>query len=182
MSTNESTKEEESPYLYRLPNNDFATYLVGGWKRNLEWRDFGGNFGHRRTFNTFVSIVDNGQDEDGTKYLKWSFGKSFQVEHLRFGYIMKFSPNTRGQHTKMEWRYSDTTCHGKFIPETGIASFQYFTAKATVVVTYRVCDADTIALCIVEVDSKNYPTVQYGNMYRIDQSLYDDLLPEGQTN
>jgi hypothetical protein len=29
-----------------------------------------------------------------------------------------------------------------------------------------------MAVCIIEVDEKQVPTLQYGNMYRIDPSLY----------
>ena len=35
-------------------------------------------------------------------------------------------------------------------------------------ITYRVMDPDTMAVCIVEVDEKHTPTIQYGNMCRLD--------------
>lgn len=38
---------------------DFAEYLVGTWKRNLEWRNFGGAFEHMRSSNTIVVVRDS---------------------------------------------------------------------------------------------------------------------------
>jgi hypothetical protein len=77
--------------LFQLPDNDISRYLVGLWKRNLEWRDFGGNFSHLRTTNTVVSIESHAvsSSESGVKYLKWSFGKSFHKSDLEFGFLMK---------------------------------------------------------------------------------------------
>ncbi|CAM9131215.1 unnamed protein product, partial [Laminaria digitata] len=34
---------------YSPPDDDIALYLVGVWKRNLEWREFGPGFQHLRT-------------------------------------------------------------------------------------------------------------------------------------
>ena len=39
---------------YSVPNNDFYKYLLGPWKRTLEWREFGGGFAHLRTSNVAV--------------------------------------------------------------------------------------------------------------------------------
>lgn len=39
-----------SPQLrYRVPGDDISGYLLGAWKRNLEWREFGPGFQHVRT-------------------------------------------------------------------------------------------------------------------------------------
>lgn len=35
---------------------DFAEFLRGVWKRNLEWRHFGGTYDHVRTSNTIVAV------------------------------------------------------------------------------------------------------------------------------
>ena len=39
-------------------------------------------------------------------------------------------------------------------------------------ITYRVLDADTMAVTIVEVDDEQAPSIQYGHMLRIDEALY----------
>lgn len=36
--------------------DDFQTFLVGVWKRNLEWREFGGSFGFLRSSNTIIKV------------------------------------------------------------------------------------------------------------------------------
>ena len=36
--------------------HDFAEYLRGVWKRNLEWRHFGGSYEHVRTSSTVVAV------------------------------------------------------------------------------------------------------------------------------
>ena len=41
---------------YAIPDNDWARYLVGCWKRNLEYREFGGSFSHIRTTNAVIVI------------------------------------------------------------------------------------------------------------------------------
>lgn len=45
-------------------------------------------------------------------------------------------------------------------------------SNSTVSVTFRVMDADTLAVCIVEVDAKHTPTIQYGNMMRLHEPSY----------
>jgi hypothetical protein len=44
--------------------------------------------------------------------------------------------------------------------------------NSTVTVTFRVMDADTLAVCIVEVDAKHTPSIQYGNMMRLHEPSY----------
>ncbi len=73
---------------------DFAKFLQGTWKRNLEWREFGGTFQHLKTSNTIVVIEEihkMDQSLENCKYLKFSFGKQLQKQELKFGYEMKFS-------------------------------------------------------------------------------------------
>ncbi|KAL6055471.1 SKICH domain-containing protein [Balamuthia mandrillaris] len=82
---------EEPNAFYSVPDHDFYHFLLGAWKRNLEWREFGGTFPHVRTSNTVVLIEEFHRldSEPSTRYLKWSFGKSLHKNDLRFGYIMK---------------------------------------------------------------------------------------------
>eukprot|EP01111_Echinosteliopsis_oligospora_P012926 TRINITY_DN450_c0_g1_i1.p1 TRINITY_DN450_c0_g1~~TRINITY_DN450_c0_g1_i1.p1 ORF type:complete len:224 (-),score=62.36 TRINITY_DN450_c0_g1_i1:8-679(-) len=161
------------PAKFKIPDNDFFTYLLGSWKRNLEWRELGGAFQHLRTSNTIVLIEEYQKIEgDGTRHLKWSFGKTISKSELHFGYIMKFVNFPKNQETYLEWVYTGTVCHGKFMPASNVAILNFFQAHSTVLVVYRVVDADTMAVCIIEIDEKQSPTLQYGNMYRIDPSLY----------
>jgi len=41
-----------------LPGSDIDLnkYLVGAWKRNLEWREFGHDFAHVRESNSIVVV------------------------------------------------------------------------------------------------------------------------------
>ena len=104
--------------------------------------------------------------------------------------------NSKSSETVMEWQYSGVVCTGRFMPATGVAILNFITKGACVTVTYRLIDADggtpfdfpsaidflfsyfffppipAMAVCIVEVDDQNAPTIQYGTMYRIDPSLY----------
>jgi len=159
---------------FHIPDNDFFTYLTGTWKRNLEWREFGGQYQHIRESNTVVSIEEYHKvdAEPGARHLKWSFGKTLSKSELYFGYIMKFVQVPRNPETYLEWTYSGTVCHGKFIPSSQVAVLNFFQPQSSILVTYRVVDSDTMAVCIVEVDEKQPPTLQYGNMYRIDPTLY----------
>ena len=70
---------------------DPCDYLLGAWKRNLEWRHFGGAYPHLRTTNTVVVVDEyfSSVKEEGVRYLKWCFGKSLEKSELRFGYVMK---------------------------------------------------------------------------------------------
>ena len=39
-------------------------------------------------------------------------------------------------------------------------------------VVYRVVHEDVMGVVITEVDGENDPTLQYGNMYRLDEEMY----------
>ena len=87
------------------PVTDLYAYLQGCWCRNLEWREFGGGFRHLHSSNTLVVIEAVGEGEgepqpEGTRLLRWSFGKSLAREDLHEAYVMKLS-STDGE-TSME--------------------------------------------------------------------------------
>jgi hypothetical protein len=186
---------------------DIYKYLIGTWKRCLEFRQFGGLFQHLSTSNTVVQIdeVNRIQQQDvdtNIRYMKWSFGKS--KSDLRFGYEMRVkpqqqlflssssssldpnsssygsifssplqlmnNPNAADQvqkQTLFEWQISGTTCQGYFYHESKVAVFNFILRNSIVTVTYRVMDENTMAVCIAEIDDKQQPTIQYGNMYRL---------------
>eukprot|EP01113_Clastostelium_recurvatum_P007962 TRINITY_DN1372_c0_g1_i2.p1 TRINITY_DN1372_c0_g1~~TRINITY_DN1372_c0_g1_i2.p1 ORF type:complete len:161 (-),score=29.40 TRINITY_DN1372_c0_g1_i2:372-854(-) len=131
---------------FRVPDNDFYTFLTGTWKRNLEWREFGGQYQHLRSSNTVVSIEEYHKvdAEAGARHLKWSFGKTLSKNELHFGYVMKFVQVPRNPETYLEWTYTGTVCHGKFLPATQVAVLNFFQSHSTVLVTYRVIDPDSM--------------------------------------
>jgi hypothetical protein len=88
-------------------------FLVGTWKRNLRWKQFGANYQNVRSTNTIVVVEEykrgeresdggnsngravpnshtgGGQESGNTRYLRWKFGKDLSEEEMRFGYSMK---------------------------------------------------------------------------------------------
>lgn len=64
---------------YELPNGDFAGYLKGFWKRNLEWRHFGGSFKHVRATNNVVFIEEDleAARQPDTQCVCWAIGGVF---------------------------------------------------------------------------------------------------------
>jgi hypothetical protein len=201
--------------------SDPCDFLLGAWKRNLEWRSFSGAFPVVRTTNTVV-VVDEYHSsvaEPGVRYLKWCFGKTLDKHELRFGYVMKvrrshyqhyqhrIPQHCTEQHstaslrlcssltasdslclclqfrrdpksvdpadeTVVEWQYNGHACSGVYQPATAAAVFNFHLKSSTVVITYRLLSAHTMAVCIVELDEQHTPTVQLGNMLRIDPALY----------
>lgn len=83
----------------------------------------------------------------------------------------KFIPDEQG--TLMEWSFEGVTCHGIYQPQTKVAIFNFCLQESIVTITYRILDENTMAVCIVDVDSEHTPTIQYGNMCRIDPSKYE---------
>jgi hypothetical protein len=169
----------ESPNRYQLPDNDLYRFLIGAWKRNLEWREYGGSFPYVRTSSTVVLIEEYQRIDNtpGVRHLKWSFGRSLEKADLQFGYIMKFDPKAKNNDVALEWQYTGDLCHGQYIDKSSVVILNFFIRSSTILATYRIIDADTIAVCITEIDEKQKPTIQYGNMYRLDASLYTNSSP-----
>mmetsp|Transcript_3312 Transcript_3312/g.4807 ORF Transcript_3312/g.4807 Transcript_3312/m.4807 type:complete len:173 (+) Transcript_3312:26-544(+) len=164
---------------------DPCEYLTGAWKRNLEWRQFGGNFKRLRGTNAIVVIEEyiSSVKEDGTRYLKWSFGRGLKPSDLRFGYVMKFNTgdaeSKKSESTAIEWQYCGHRCSGVFQQNTKVFVLNFHLKTSTVVITYRILDKNKMAVCIVEVDGRHTPTVQMGNMYRLDTNMYTDAAHSG---
>ncbi|KAF1780097.1 HAD-like domain [Phytophthora cactorum] len=149
---------------YDVPNGDFCAYLKGLWKRNLEWRRFGASFKHLRSTNNIVFIEEDldAARQPNTQFLRWSFGRTLKQQDLASAYTVQFIPDEQG--TFMEWSFEGVTCHGVFKPEANVAILNFCLQESMVTITYRVLDANTMAVCIVDVDSEHTPTIQYGNM------------------
>eukprot|EP00160_Parvularia_atlantis_P000208 Unigene10168_Nuclearia_a/m.31065 Unigene10168_Nuclearia_a/g.31065 ORF Unigene10168_Nuclearia_a/g.31065 Unigene10168_Nuclearia_a/m.31065 type:complete len:133 (-) Unigene10168_Nuclearia_a:79-477(-) len=109
--------------------------------------------------------------ELGARHLKWSFGRTLQRNELRGGYIMKCTHVPKTGEVQLDWQYSGVPCSGRFFPATSAIVLNFFLRASTVVATYRILDADTMAVCVVEVDEKE-PSISLGNMFRLDQTAY----------
>ena len=125
-----------------------------------------------RTSNTIISIEEHIQDEtnntiDESRLMKWSFGSSLgpELNDMCFGYLMKFIPDRRG--TFMEWEHSGVRCHGHFDPTTSVTTLNFNLKDSTVTANYRLMDENTMAVALIEVGQNLVPTIQYGNMYRV---------------
>jgi hypothetical protein len=104
-------------------------------------------------------------------------------EKLNFGYLMKVEDDLLSEESrisKLEWQYRGQLCTGTYQYSTRVAVFEFKLESSTVIITYRVVDKDTLAVCIVEVDSTqnssgkphSSPTIQYGHMFRINPEDY----------
>ena len=73
----------------------------------------------------------------------------------------------------MQWEYAGSQCTGTYQASTKVAVLHLHMPDSSVTITYRVLDANTMAVCIVEVDTTHTPTIQYGHMNRIDRKYLD---------
>ena len=80
----------------------------------------------------------------------------------------------RGGYT-MQWEYAGSQCTGTYQASIKTAVLHLSMPASSVTITYRVLDANTMAVCIVEVDTAHTPTIQYGHMNRIERKYLDML-------
>jgi hypothetical protein len=176
----QALQQSQRPGLAPVIYPDICDFLIGTWKRNLRWKHFGGMYQNLRTTN-MVAVVEEFTStvkEPGVRYLKWSFGKNLSKSELRFGYVMKLrtDPNApRGSNvqTSFEWQYNGHPCVGTYQPITSATVLNFHLKSSTVVITYRILDQHTMAVCIVEITEQHVPTIQIGNMCRINPDLYN---------
>mmetsp|Transcript_35752 Transcript_35752/g.58760 ORF Transcript_35752/g.58760 Transcript_35752/m.58760 type:complete len:178 (-) Transcript_35752:222-755(-) len=164
---------------YSVPDGDFYSFLLGSWKRNLTWKEFGGSFSSLRTSNTVI-VVEEKRDaaaEPNTRFLNWKMGSSLNEERLRLEMCMQFIPDETGV-THLEWLYKGHVCHGTFQPESSSAVMVFVSPTGTTQTCYHVVDQNTMSVCVVQVDNRHPPTIQYGIMYRISPSDYDHTTLE----
>ena len=159
---------------FTVPPTRIHEYLSGAWKRNLEWRNFGGAYQHIQATNTIVVIEEVFDADSEAKYLNWSFTlkQNVHTESLVFGYKMKLIPDQRG--TYMEWKHQGCRCHGSFRPDSSLINLNFLMKNATINVSYHIQGPDNMAVCIVETSSAGQSTIQYGNMIRVRQECYED--------
>ena len=126
--------------MLHVPSDRFSDYITGTWKRNLEWREFGGSFRHLRTSNSVVMIEEDKNSLAGpsSRFLTWRFGKSLEPNDTVLAYSMHCQVAATGSSVRMEWTQDGSSCHGAFDPESGVASL-YF---PSLTITYRLIGPD----------------------------------------
>lgn len=176
MASVETTQQQQQQQQQQYRPRDFFGYLTGFWKRNLEWRELGGQYEFLRTSNTVVHVEEQQLliGEPGARALKWAFGSSLSRRDLRIGYVMRVLPAPDGASGDMrfEWEHAGTPCRGEYFASTGVAVLRFFQRASTVTVTYRVLDADAMAVVVVEAEAGKPAILQLGTMLRIDAEAY----------
>mmetsp|Transcript_38853 Transcript_38853/g.97908 ORF Transcript_38853/g.97908 Transcript_38853/m.97908 type:complete len:237 (+) Transcript_38853:329-1039(+) len=162
-------------FRFELDEGGICNYLSGVWKRSVEWRDFGQNYGFIKCTNTFIHM-DKYQHpmrtDPGIRHMKWNFAGSIHRKDILYSYIIKFAykPHTRDE--VLEWKYSGQDCTGIYNASSSSLVTNYFLERSTMTVTYYIMDKDSMAVCCTEVDNLKRPTVQFGNMFRLNLELY----------
>ena len=138
-----------------------ADFLKGTWKRTLAWHGFGGDFACQRVTNSVIKIsaVQDALAEPGTTFLRWTFGEgrgegSFTIQFLPSGtqcVLVSQDGETDG---------------GVYKAPLGLMTVRFAGDHSEATVTYRILDADTLAVCVVQADAEGNSTVQLGNMTR----------------
>ncbi|CAM9356315.1 unnamed protein product [Ascophyllum nodosum] len=157
-----------SSLRYSVPDDDICGYLLGVWKRTLEWREFGPSFEHIRTSNSLVTVHDcpDAAVEPGTRLLDWCFGT--ELDDVKLAFTMQFFPGP--DETVVEWDNKGRVCRGDFNPAAAVLSLSFRDDDGLVSnATYRILDANTMTLCLAEVDKRN-TLIQYGHMCRLPES------------
>jgi len=199
-------------FRFELDEGGICNYLSGVWKRSVEWRDFGQNYGFIKCTNTFIHM-DKYQHpmrtDPGIRHMKWNFAGSIHRKDILYSYIIKvylqlnipflalacslflslgracvracvlshtariqfaYKPHTRDE--VLEWKYSGQDCTGIYNASSSSLVTNYFLERSTMTVTYYIMDKDSMAVCCTEVDNLKRPTVQFGNMFRLNLELY----------
>eukprot|EP01084_Bolivina_argentea_P066072 120432_1 len=165
-------------------------FLSGVWKRNLEWRHYGVGFEFLRMTNSIVKIEKyRASSKDANSvHLTWSFGENLR-EHLKFGYVMKISHslyndgNSTSSKVKnsnvldLQWQYSGEQCRGYFHMSTSTLTLNFILKDACVTFIYRIIDENTMSITCIEVDDDHTPTIQFGQMCRLNMKKYSKIQP-----
>ena len=104
--------------------------------------------------------------------MNWSFCSSLAEDEqdIVFGYTMKFIPD--GDEVYLEWTHKGNRCNGRFQSQSGVMTLNCLTKSSTVMVVYRIMHDDVMAAVVTEVDGNNDPSLQYGNIYRLNEENY----------
>ena len=153
---------------------DVTAYFTGTWKRCMEERDFGGCFQFRRTNNLMIFITSEEEGDPERRTLTWSISKSSNKEDAKLMYSMHLTEKNKRE-ARIEYNYEGIPCDGKFITGPNAMILNHIENEehtAVVTLTYRIVDANTVALSVAECDSKGPSRILTGIMHRIDLSAY----------
>ncbi len=166
-------------------------FLSGTWKRNLEWRHYGVGFEFLRMTNSIVKIEKyRASTKDANSiHLTWNFGESLR-DHLKFGYVMKISHSVgssldeagkgaKGKNSNLlnlQWQYSGEQCTGYFHMKTSTLTLNFVLKSCCVTFIYRIIDENTMTITCIEVDDDHSPTIQFGQMCRLNMKKYSKVL------
>eukprot|EP00300_Choanocystis_sp_HF-7_P033026 c4514_g1_i1.p6 GENE.c4514_g1_i1~~c4514_g1_i1.p6 ORF type:complete len:128 (+),score=20.15 c4514_g1_i1:296-679(+) len=125
-----------------------------------------------QTSNTVVEISEVGGrplSADGgpaDRLLRWVFAKTKGDVATSHSYVMQVARIGSTRDSSMDWELSGVRCSGRFVAKNLTAACNSLLPTSTISTTYRVQDANTIAVCVVEVDERAEPKLQYGLMVR----------------
>ena len=138
-----------------------ADFLKGTWKRTLTWHGFGGDYACQRVTNSVIKInaVPDALAEPGTSFLRWTFGEG----RGEGSFTIQFVPS--GNRCVLISQDSEAD-GGVYKAQLGIMTIKFAGDHSEATVTYRILDADTLAVCVVQADADGNSTVQLGNMTR----------------
>ena len=205
--------------------DDFQSFLVGTWKRNLEWREFGGSFGFVRSSNAIIKVLllavlcllvfiwnwlylDRRARCDCRQQCHWC--KTLKVElwtvhergwaQVRIHHEVNKGPSNRwcvfwvGLHwnslqravhigyfccrpellPEKEHRRRYLSCFGpKQYLQHPYSNFYHSSLMLYLLLVFLPI-FKAVSVCVVEGEMGKPAIIQYGNMYRIDPSLYSE--------
>eukprot|EP00611_Tribonema_gayanum_P006821 TRINITY_DN1615_c0_g1_i3.p1 TRINITY_DN1615_c0_g1~~TRINITY_DN1615_c0_g1_i3.p1 ORF type:complete len:139 (-),score=14.90 TRINITY_DN1615_c0_g1_i3:933-1349(-) len=127
-------------FVYAVPDGDLTQYLLGTWKRCLQWRYFGPGFAHLCGSSSIVEIEEalDVAAEPGTRFINWKIGKGSEAsgdkaspspvesDDLKLALCMQVLPDANGG-SHLEWVYRGQVCNGRFHAQSASATlfFRY---------------------------------------------------------
>lgn len=72
--------------------------------------------------------------------------------------------SSHGDETHIEWQYNGQPCKGIYQPATGVLVLSFHLKDETNIITYRISDKNSVAVCVCEVGADETPSVQLGNL------------------
>eukprot|EP00903_Cladosiphon_okamuranus_P010087 g9554.t1 len=108
--------------------------------------------------------------------LDWRFGTD--PAEMKLGFSMQFFPGEQDGEASVEWTYRGRVCRGDFSPAAAVLSLSFRDDLGVVSnAVYRAVDANTMAVCITEVDGRHTPFMQYGYMCRLSEEEMSPKSP-----
>jgi len=97
---------------YRIPDNDFVGYMAGAWKRNMVWRQFGGNFDLFSSSSSHIVVERVKVEGEGdARSMQWYFGAGLSPHDLRQGLLVKVQMGASPAQL-LQWWHKSKHGHG----------------------------------------------------------------------